>query len=754
MLFRSYSAGGSSSSVVSNSSTTNYTLTGLTANATYTFSVQAITDAGTGPASLTATALLKAVASSISSTSITSIGDRTATISWTDPTAGSQNFKVETSTVSGVWNLVADGLTTNTYTLTALVNGTTYLVRVTNTTSGTQDAAAPVTITPRTSASAVTGLSGASSLNAFSVTWNPVTGADLGGLPLIGYRVTLQGPTNNLISVETITATSKTFNAGLSVSDTYTVTVVPVTGDSSATIVGASASVSPLKIYARADAVSISSTIATAGGASVSWPAQSAASLGNAALRSYLVEVSSAGGSWNVVNNPNIDTSTATHQLTLTSLTAGVATFIRISAVTDAGTGNGAVTTVTPIGVPSKPRAVNASAGNTKVNLSWQPPSSNNGTTIVGYVIKIETSTTRSILTGSTGTNFELTGLTNGTTYTMSVAACVAETCTVSGELGAFSDTLTIVPATTSGWVESVTATSNNGSIDLKWYNPTNNGGSTVIEFAIDKSADGNSWTSVGANVAFNNSASYQYTTNITTTNGTTYFFKITPINSAGSGTPRTITAKSAGLASKPETVTAVTSNRQIALSWNVPTSDGGSVINNYRVNVETSTGSVQYLVGTASTGYQLTNLNNGTTYTIKVQAITGAGDGAWSDTITSTPATLAGVVETLTASTGAASGKIVLTWNLPNGAVAGDISSYLIETSTNGVAWSTHSNQSRSINGQNNTINVDITGLTDSQNYFFRVSAVTSAGTGAGAVVSAVPTGPPAAPKIGRAHV
>ena len=139
-------------------------------------------------------------------------------------------------------------------------------------------------------------MSGASSLNAFSVTWNPVTGADLGGLPLIGYRVTLQGPTNNLISVETITATSKTFNAGLSVSDTYTVTVVPVTGDASATIVGASASVSSLKIYARADAVSISSTIATAGGASVSWPAQSAASLGNAALRSYLVEVSSAGG--------------------------------------------------------------------------------------------------------------------------------------------------------------------------------------------------------------------------------------------------------------------------------------------------------------------------------------------------------------------------------------------------------------------------------------------------------------------------
>ena len=135
------------------------------------------------------------------------------------------------------------------------------------------------------------------------------------------------------------------------------------------------------------------------------------------------------------------------------------------------------------------------------------------------------------------------------------------------------------------------------------------------------------------------------------------------------------------------------------------------------------STGSVQYLVGTASTGYQLTNLNNGTTYTIKIQAITGAGDGAWSDTITSTPATLAGVVETLTATTGAASGKIVLTWNLPNGAVAGDISSYLIETSTNGVAWSTHSNQSRPVtNSQDNSITVEITGLTDSQNYFFQI--------------------------------
>src|ERR1035438_4282885 len=72
---------------------------------------------------------------------------------------------------------------------------------------------------------------------------------------------------------------------------------------------------------------------------------------------------------------------------------------------------------VTP---PGAPTLVEASAGNASVALTWTAPSSNGGRAITGYVI---TFSRRSRINVGNVTSDTVSALTNGTSYTFSVAA-------------------------------------------------------------------------------------------------------------------------------------------------------------------------------------------------------------------------------------------------------------------------------------------------------------------------------------------
>ena len=75
--------------------------------------------------------------------------------------------------------------------------------------------------------------------------------------------------------------------------------------------------------------------------------------------------------------------------------------------------------------VPGAPTAVTGTPGNGTVALGWSAPASNGGSPITGYRITpfIGTTAQTAILTGSTATSYTVTGLTNGTAYTFTVAA-------------------------------------------------------------------------------------------------------------------------------------------------------------------------------------------------------------------------------------------------------------------------------------------------------------------------------------------
>lgn len=93
---------------------------------------------------------------------------------------------------------------------------------------------------------------------------------------------------------------------------------------------------------------------------------------------------------------------------------------------------------------------------------------------------------------------------------------------------------------------------------------------------------------------------------------------------------PITVPDAPTGLAATP-------GSGQLALTWTAPTNTGGSPITGYQVS--TNNGSNWTDTGSTSTSHTVTGLTNGTSYTFKVRAVNGIGEGAASNVITATPA-------------------------------------------------------------------------------------------------------------------
>jgi subtilisin family serine protease len=114
-----------------------------------------------------------------------------------------------------------------------------------------------------------------------------------------------------------------------------------------------------------------------------------------------------------------------------------------------------------------------------------------------------------------------------------------------------------------------------------------------------------------------------------------------------------------------PTLTSATPGDASVVLTWTAPSSDGGSAITHYLVY---RNGSLVTTLGNV-TSYTDTGLTNGVTYTYRVSAENGVGEGAQSNALSATPsatsATTPGVPRNLIA--GPAKGKgVQLNWDPP----------------------------------------------------------------------------------------
>ena len=169
--------------------------------------------------------------------------------------------------------------------------------------------------------------------------------------------------------------------------------------------------------------------------------------------------------------------------------------------------------------------------------------------------------------------------------------------------------------------------------INLSWTAPSDDGGADITGYKIEVSTGGSSWSDQVADTD-SNATSYSHTG---LDAGSTRHYRVSAINSAGTGYPSNIadaTTEAASVA-KPGAPTALTATAdgrtEIDLSWSAPSDDGGADITGYKIEVSTDGSDWTDLVAdtsSTSTNYPHSGLAAGSTQHYRVSAINSAGTG------------------------------------------------------------------------------------------------------------------------------
>jgi parallel beta-helix repeat protein len=302
---------------------------------------------------------------------------------------------------------------------------------------------------------------------------------------------------------------------------------------------------------------------------------------------------------------------------------------------------------------PSKPQNLQALTGNSFVNLTWEDPILDGGSSIIGYnIYKNDTAGVYAFVPYDQMW-FNDTGLANGITYTYNVTAINSNG---EGENATISATPSTVPSN----VENLQIKEDYGYVNISWNPPDFDGGSALIEYRIYRNGTTGPYDTVSTNQPWYND------TNVS--EGVSYTYNITAMNNNGEGpnstimgTPLVPTPPSTPL--NPQTGSG---DGYVNLSWEKPTSDGGSAITGYNI-YRNGTTEVYVFVPIGQMWYNDTNVTNNITYSYNVSAVNGIGEGSRTMDITGTPfvPTVPTIVEDLQAEEG--NGYVNLTWDIPS---------------------------------------------------------------------------------------
>ncbi len=283
-----------------------------------------------------------------------------------------------------------------------------------------------------------------------------------------------------------------------------------------------------------------------------------------------------------------------------------------------------------------------------------------------------------------------------------------------------------------------VGGTPGNASVSLAWTAPAATSGATITDYIVEyKATTAATWTTFADGISTGTSA-----TVTGLTNGTSYAFRVSAVNSVGTGavslpsssvTPRTVPGQ-------PTSVSGSPGDARVTLSWAAPASTGGAAITDYVVQYKTTSAATwTTFVDAVSTirSTTVTGLANGESYVFRVSAVNAAGTGTPSDqsaavTPVGAPAAPTGVVAT------AQRGYATVSWAAPASDGGSPITSYNVESSADGGStWSA------GLTTASGVTSARVDSLYDGATYRFRVTATNSLGTSVPSTLSAAVTLP-----------
>ncbi|MCE2524052.1 MAG: fibronectin type III domain-containing protein, partial [Rhodobacteraceae bacterium] len=339
---------------------------------------------------------------------------------------------------------------------------------------------------------------------------------------------------------------------------------------------------------------------------------------------------------------------------TVYNLNNGTQYTLELRALNDGGQGTRSTVTATPLW--PAPTGLEVDPGDGQVELTWDTGHSD----IAGYEVDAKDTTDGSTPepfftpsgSGLTTTAI-MSGLTNGAGHTFTVRAAKKVSggnIVITGKLSEITATPLAVPAAPANLLPVPV----DGEITLTWSNPEND---TIAGYQV--SADG------GEEFDNINGSGSDTTTHTLTglINGESYNLHLRAVNASGPGDAAEVTATPLAKPAIPAGLVANAADGYVVLSWSSP---GNNTIQKYEISTN---GGMDFsdIDGSnwTTTTHTVSNLANGTTYTMALRAVNASGPGGYAE-VTATPLSIPNAPENVTATQGDESAT-ELAWDNPN---------------------------------------------------------------------------------------
>ncbi|UEG49904.1 fibronectin type III domain-containing protein [Ferruginibacter lapsinanis] len=543
------------------------------------------------------------------------------------------------------------------------------------------------------------------------------TAGSNGGTPITNYKYSTDGG-NTFTALSPAATTSPLTINGLTNGTSYNVQIraVNAIGDGTAS---ATTAATPAT---TPDAPTITGITSGNGQLSVAFSAPGFN--GGSAVTNY--KYSTDGGSTFTAVSPRATSS----PIVITGLTNGTSYNVQIRAVNDQGDGTAtASTAATPYTTPSAPTIIGITPGDGQLTVDYAA-GANGGSALTNYKYSIDGGSTFTAVSPASITSpIVITGLTNETSYSIKILAVNAAG---DGAASAASSGTPTAGPVLPGAPTITGITAGNGQLSVAFTAGTD-GGAAISNYKY--STDGGStFTAVSP-------ASTTSPIVITgLTNGTPYNVQIRAVNIVGDGTASATTAATPSTTPSAPTITGITpANGQLIVAFTAGAT-GGAAISNYKYSTNGGNTFTAFSPAATTSPLTINGLNNGTAYDVKILAVNVQGDGAASNQVTATPAT----VPTAPTITGITPGntQLIVAFTAPSSDGGSPITNY--KYSTNGGSTFT------ALSPASTTSPLTINGLTNGTPYNVQIRAVNAMGDGAAtATTAATPATTPGAPTI-----